>query len=170
MAIQDVGSSILSTGNNLYAYKLGDIYVLEEVGREETGVIRPEVCAPLVKLWTQCYLRWQTPGVIQGGGNPSAYIHQCALVEAILDLQHKLESLEQNTDSMNRQRPSSKLIFSLAVETPTTPCELLNSTGVSSSFPFSTGTSSNEQNVVFTPISAYLENSAIEYDYSNSED
>lgn len=158
--------------NELYAYQLNHMYELDVHDEDEDmKVIRPEYSAPAMKLWAQCYIRWQSPAQIIGGGNPSQYLQQCLIVEEIIHLQHQLELLKQQSKRRMApiQRPRSDLIFSLAVGTPTSP-ELLTNTVLSSSFPFSPGPSKEDQQIMFTPISAYLENSAIDYDYRNSED
>ena len=134
--------------------------------------LTPLTGAASLKLWSQCYLRWQTPAQIIGGGNPSQYLQQCVMVEEILCLLHKLEVLKKNTaksaNSLTRTR--SDLVFSMALDTPRTT-ELLANSYLTSSFPFSSVQRlSREEKSVFTPISLFLEHSTIDYDYSNDED
>ncbi|XP_078313299.1 myotubularin-related protein 10-A-like isoform X3 [Crassostrea virginica] len=134
--------------------------------------LTPLTGAASLKLWSQCYLRWQTPAQIIGGGNPSQYLQQCVMVEEILCLLHKLEALKKNTaksaNSLTRTR--SDLVFSMALDTPRTT-ELLANSYLTSSFPFSSVQRlSREEKSVFTPISLFLEHSTIDYDYSNDED
>lgn len=134
--------------------------------------LTPLIGAACMKLWSQCYLRWQTPAQIIGGGNPSQYLQQCVMVEEILCLLHKMEALKKNSaktvNSLARTR--SDLVFSMALDTPRTT-ELLANTYLSSSFPFSSVQRlSREEKSVFTPISLFLEHSTIDYDYSNDDD
>ena len=159
-----------------YALSLGNMYVQRgelktnaQNGNSSYFVLDPLTCAPAIKLWSQCYLRWQTPAQIVGGGNPSQYLQQCLMVEEIMCLQHKAGSLTRSTANNSLTRPKSDLVFSLAIDTPKSP-DLLSSTYLTSSFPFSTPTSISDQRMVFTPINVFLENSAIDYDYTNDDD
>lgn len=134
--------------------------------------LTPLTGAACMKLWTQCYLRWQTPAQIIGGGNPSQYLQQCVMVEEILCLLHKIEALKKNSakSANSLARTRSDLVFSMALDTPRTT-ELLANTYLSSSFPFSSVQRlSREEKSVFTPISLFLEHSTIDYDYSNDDD
>lgn len=170
-AVMECRNSLINLSlNELYTKKLGDLYEEEENNDKclntKSPCLIPVTCAPVVKLWSQCYLRWQTPCQIVGGGNPSQYLQQCLLVEEIIHLEHKLQSLKQK----QQVRPRSDLIFSLAVDTPTDQ-ELLNSTYLTSSFPFTPGvTHKTQQQMLNMPISVYLQNSAFGYDYNNDDD
>ncbi|XP_056020782.1 myotubularin-related protein 10-A-like isoform X4 [Ostrea edulis] len=162
----------------LYSYELQNIEGVdfcsegmksEKISRSE---LTPLTGAACMKLWSQCYIRWQTPAQIIGGGNPSQYLQQCVMVEEILCLLHKIEVLKKNNaksaNSLTRTR--SDLVFSMALDTPRTT-ELLTNSYLTSSFPFSSiQRLSREEKAVFTPISLFLEHSNIDYDYSNDED
>ncbi|XP_033749609.1 myotubularin-related protein 10-B-like isoform X2 [Pecten maximus] len=156
--------------NELYAYMLNNMYS-DDMEDEDMNVILPEYAAPVIKLWTQCYVRWQAPAQIIGGGNPSMYLQQCLIVEEIIHLQHQIELLQMKTQrrTVVAPRPQSDLIFSVDMDMPTST-EFLTNTVLSSSFPFSPGPSKEDQQLLLTPISAYLVNSAIDYDYRNSDD
>ncbi|KAJ8304429.1 hypothetical protein KUTeg_018012 [Tegillarca granosa] len=168
-AVKECRQSFINLSlNELYVKKLGNLYE-EENGKYSNTKLQcliPITRAPVIKLWSQCYLRWQTPCQIVGGGNPSQYLQQCLLVEEVIHLEHKLQSLKQK----QQVRPRSDLIFSLAVDTPTDQA-LLNSTYLTSSFPFTPGvTHKTQQQMMNMPISVYLQNSAIGYDYDNEDD
>ncbi|XP_021343644.1 myotubularin-related protein 10-B-like [Mizuhopecten yessoensis] len=174
-AIKESKRKVLSTcrkmdRNELYAYKLNHMYT-DETEDEDMNVILPEYSAPVIKLWTQCYVRWQAPAQIIGGGNPSQYLQQCLIVEEVIHLQHRLELLQMNSQrrTVVARRPQSDLIFSVDMDLPTSS-EFLTNMVLSSSFPFSSGPSKEDQQLLLTPISAYLENSAIDYDYRNTDD
>ncbi|KAK3096634.1 hypothetical protein FSP39_001921 [Pinctada imbricata] len=159
-----------------YALSLGEMYRQRgEVISDNNSTcgrslrLQPLTCAPAIKLWSQCYLRWQAPAQIVGGGYPSQYLQQCVMVEEIICLQHKTDSLTRSKGANSLTRPKSDLIFSLAIDTPNSS-ELLNSTFLTSSFPFSLDPSTSDQRMVFTPINVFLENSAIDYDYTGAED
>ncbi|XP_061163941.1 myotubularin-related protein 10-A-like isoform X2 [Saccostrea echinata] len=160
----------------LYSYELQNFeesnLCSNAVKSDRSTRLTPLVGAACMKLWSQCYLRWQTPAQIIGGGNPSQYLQQCVMVEEILCLLHKLEVLNKNSaksvNSLTRTR--SDLVFSMALDTPRTT-ELLANSYLTSSFPFSSAQRlSREEKSVFTPISLFLEHSNIDYDYSNDDD
>ena len=174
--VKDTMSDKLSLNGSLsrnasYMYKLGgfysdidnDVFSMED----SSPLLHPVTGESVIKLWSQCYLRWQTPAQIVGGGNPAQYFQQCIMMEEIIHLQHRLASL--NSKSLKR-RPSSNLIFSSDKQKDQTET-MLESTYLTSSFPFSPGPrAKNKPSLIFTPISVYLQNSAIDNDYRDSDD
>lgn len=164
------------SSQELYSYELqnleGSNVCIDGTKSVKGHRLTPLTGAACMKLWTQCYLRWQTPAQIIGGGNPSQYLQQCVMVEEILCLLHKIEALKKNNakSANSLARTRSDLVFSMALDTPRTT-ELLANTYLSSSFPFSSVQRlSREEKSVFTPISLFLEHSTIDYDYSNDDD
>ena len=160
-----------------YAYRLNEFYSTA-TGREDLFK-RPssEVLAPVsttaarLQLWSQCYLRWCVPAQILKGGQPASYLQQCLLVEEVVCLDHKLKILEEQQKSPVGQRldrfprPQSGLVFSLE------SCSPLNSVHVTSSFPFAAAVTTQMQHKLINgPLSLYLHDSLVQYDYANSED
>ncbi|CAC5410786.1 MTMR10_11_12 [Mytilus coruscus] len=134
---------------------------------EPSLILNPIIGESVIKLWSQCYLRWQTPAQIVGGGNPAQYFQQCIMMEEVIHLQHRLSSLNSKC---HQRRPSSNLIFSSDKQKDQHD-NMLDSTYLTSSFPFSSGPRAlNKPSLIFTPISVYLQNSAIDNDYRDSED
>lgn len=156
--------------NDCYSFKLNKFYDdidCDQSADEVTTLLRPVTGEAVMKLWSQCYLRWQTPAQIVGGGNPSQYFKQCVMMEEIIHLQHRLSSLNGKS---HQRRPSSNLIFSSDKQVDQTE-SMLDSTYLTSSFPFSPGPrAKNKPSLIFTPISVYLQNSTIDNDYRDSED
>lgn len=155
------------TRNASYTYKLG--YFYDDIDPEvfSSDLLRPNIGEAVIKLWSQCYLRWQTPAQIVGGGNPAQYFQQCIMIEEIIHLQHRLTSLNSKS---HQRRPSSNLIFS-ADKSKDQKCNMLDSSYLTSSFPFITGPrAQNKPSLIFTPISVYLQNSTIDNDYRDTDD
>lgn len=100
--------------------------VVSPVGKE---VLRPGFKAPQIKLWEHCYLRWLTPIQIVGGGMPSEFLAQSALMEEIRSLQEKIGRLEAETPSGGGRR-SKRLKLKVPFVVKLTDC-------ISSSYPFS---------------------------------
>ncbi|KAL4228305.1 protein-tyrosine phosphatase [Mactra antiquata] len=143
-----------------------------ENGVDEFDVLTPKYSAPVLHLWTQCYLRWQVPAQIFCGGSPSSYLQQCHMVEEIIQLQHKIKQLQLRNTASAEFRPRSELIFGHAQKSSSLT-ELLNSTVLTSSFPFSPGASArDQQRFTYTPtISAFVRNSSLEFDkYMDADD
>lgn len=137
---------------------------------ELENVLTPQTSAPCIHLWTQCYLRWQTPAQILSGGTPASYLQQCHMVEEIVYLRHKVQMLELSSTSSVELRPKSNLIFSHRPDAAKIS-ELLTSTLVTSSFPFSPGPALKDQKFPYTTICAYLRESSIEWDkYPDDEE
>ncbi|XP_053405265.1 myotubularin-related protein 10-B-like isoform X2 [Mercenaria mercenaria] len=134
-------------------------------GIDQYNVLTPLFSAASLHLWTQCFLRWQMPAQIFSGGTPSLYLQQCHMVEEIIQLQHKANQLQLKNTSAGMFRPRSDLIFGHDPDTPNIT-ELLNSTVLTSSFPFTPGTSSkDQQRFTFTPtISTYMRNTSLDFD------
>jgi len=135
-------------------------------GTEGDDVVRRDVLVPIVAvqmlaLWRQCYLRWQTPAQIVSGGTPTEYIQQCVMTEEISQLQQRIKNLELRSNPNVNFRPKNNLIFG-SVENKSNLSELLNSTVLTSSFPFSPGPPSKDQQFSFTPISAYVRHSTLD--------
>ena len=142
--------------------------------------------AARLQLWSQCYLRWCVPAQILEGGRPAAYLQQCLLVEEVVCLDHKLRVLEEERRrAVEREgggagggggggeqrkgerlpRPHSGLVFSLESHSP------LNSVQVTSSFPFAAAvTAKTQHKLISGPLSLYLLDSLVQYDYASSED
>ncbi|ESP00723.1 hypothetical protein LOTGIDRAFT_112478, partial [Lottia gigantea] len=149
--------------DNIYRRQLHGLYKADIplfAKTEET--IRPQYTAAMIKLWNQCYLRWNVPAEIIGGGNPSQYLQQCLLVEEIIYLQDTVLRLEKKQS--RKMRPKSDLIFSY--DEPQSP-SFLDSTFLTSSFPFSP-TASSKSSMNCPPLSSYLQYSTIEYDYTDA--
>lgn len=136
---------------------------------EIKDVLVPQMSAASLHLWTQCYLRWQTPAQILSGGTPASYLQQCHMVEEIVHLHHQLNLLQLRNTSSVELRPKSNLIFGHRPDAPNIS-ELLNSTIVTSSFPFSPGPALKEQKFSFTPISAFLRQSSLWDKYMEQDD
>ncbi|XP_046350868.2 myotubularin-related protein 10-B-like isoform X2 [Haliotis rufescens] len=154
--------------DEMYKMKLTDLYLEEErFFPDVSGVLYPQFTPLVVKLWKQCFIRWNIPAQIIGGGNPSRYLQQCVLVEEVISLHHRLKFLQQ--DSQRSQRPKSELIFGVE-EKQKTPA-LLKSCVLTSSFPFSHGPPNKAYNtLLWNPIADYVQNSTIDYDYTNADD
>lgn len=156
--------------NDAYLYKLNKFY--DDIDCDKSAyvnstLLRPVTGEAVTKLWAQCYLRWQTPAQIVGGGNPSQYFQQCIMMEEVIHLQHRLSSINEKS---HKRRPSSNLIFCSDKQKDQTE-SMLDSTYLTSSFPFSPGPrTKNKPSLIFTPISVYLQNSTIDNDYRDSED
>lgn len=136
-----------------------------ENGVDEFDVLTPKYSAPVLHLWTQCYLRWQVPAQILCGGSPSSYLQQCHMVEEIIQLQNKARQLELRNTSNVDFRPRSELIFGHAQKSSNLS-ELLNSTVLTSSFPFSPGTTArDQQRFTFIPtLSSFVRNTSLDFD------
>ena len=157
--------------NASYMYKLGSYYDELDIdvfpAEHSFPLLRPQTGEAVIKLWSQCYLRWATPAQIIGGGNPAQYFQQCIMIEEIIHLQHRLASLNSKS---HQRRPSSNLIFSADKQKDQTQ-NMLDSSYITSSFPFSPGPrAKNKPSLIFTPISVYLQNSTIDNDYRDSDD
>ncbi|XP_046574483.1 myotubularin-related protein 10-B-like [Haliotis rubra] len=157
-----------SLRDEMYKMKLTDLYLEEErFFPDVKGILYPLFTPLVVKLWKQCYIRWNIPAQIIGGGNPSRYLQQCVLVEEVICLHHRLKFLQR--DSQRSQRPKSELIFSVE-EKQKTPA-LLKSCVLTSSFPFSHGPPTKAYHtLLWNPITDYVQNSTIDYDYTNADD
>ncbi|XP_052793967.1 myotubularin-related protein 10-B-like isoform X2 [Mya arenaria] len=132
-------------------------------------VLVPEESPQVLQLWRQCYLRWQSPAQILSGGTPTEYLQQCVMVEEIAQLQHKVKQLELTSNSDVKFRSKNNLIFGSQTN-KSNLSELLNSTVLTSSFPFSPGPASKDQQYTFTPISAYIRHSTLDYDRYMDDD
>lgn len=155
-----------SLRNDRYRRRLANMYDADEDCRFSTEFLRPQTSAPVIRLWTQCFLRWQVPAQILSGGSPSQYLQQCHMVEEIIHLEHKAKLLQEEKEQANHKRPQSNLIFGYHPETPNVT-ELLNSTYLTSSFPFCPGSGIHEHQMNFAvaqKLNVYLQNSALEYD------
>ncbi|KAL5005209.1 hypothetical protein ScPMuIL_018665 [Solemya velum] len=156
--------------DEMYAKKMRGMYEYDQaLARVDITpiVLTPNLATPLIKLWDQFYLRWQVPAQIVAGGNPSRYLQQCLLVDEIIALQHKIESIEEET---MKTRPKSGLIFGHACDVPQV-ADLLRLKYLSSSFPFySSQTSVDNRQYIQTPLIVYLQNSTIDYNYDNCDD
>ena len=130
----------------------------------QPDVLTVETSAPILRLWTQCYLRWQAPAQILSGGTPSQYLQQCHMVEEIIHLHHKAQQLQERK-SHQSFRPRSELIFGQNDEAANqNMTEILNSTFITSSFPFSPGPTMKDQQTMIPFMStpaAYLRNSSL---------
>ena len=147
---------------NAYSRKLNKVY--ECVPNQDVIVLYPEASLPMLKFWSQCYLRWIMPLQIIGGGNPSGYLQQCVLVEEILCLQHQVKSLESDQQVLRSVRPKSELVFSFEDSTnQRSPKENVlrwtERVAVTSSFPFRTTSYQSTVTSVDTPISLFLNGS-----------
>ena len=126
--------------------------------------------AARLHLWSQCYLRWCVPAQILGGGRPAGYLQQCLLVEEVVCLDHKLKTLERQKAQAERgqgslPRPQSGLVFSLESQSA------LNSGYLTSSFPFPAAvTAQTQHKLISGPLTLYLHDSLVQYDYANAED
>jgi myotubularin-related protein 10/11/12 len=144
-----------------------------------------------LELWTQCYLRWSVPAQILGGGPPAQYLRQCLLVEEVVCLNHKLSLLQEQlrtqrqaaeegggegmvaergqvTSPQRLPRPQSGLVFSLDKSQTQSALDSLHLT---SSFPFpATVTAQTQHKLISGPLSIYLHDSLLQYDYADSED
>lgn len=170
----------VATNHKLYAKKLSNMFNSVPDLDPSTHVLKPVVSAPLLKFWSHCYLRWLTPVQILAGGTPLEYLTQCILVEEILCLQHKAESLQKSTPFSKADRRNSALIFSSnspspavglasakvrASVTPRSRKEL-----VTSSFPYTPASLQTHVSFLGTPISLFLENSLLGVEDSESEE
>lgn len=173
---------------NRYSLLLGnppptaDVFALQEV------ILKPEVTSTLIKLWSQCFLRWIIPAQIVGGGNPSQYMQQCVLAEEVLCLQHKLQLLNHQLQEMQynadyedgnhlhqdkcrikNPRPQSGLLFGSSNYQTTS--KHLSTVYITSSFPFSPGVSQHTQHsLICGPLSRYLKDTEIDHDYAHDDD
>ncbi|KAK0054062.1 myotubularin-related protein 10 [Biomphalaria pfeifferi] len=157
---------------NCYRLHLGSSPPSTYMFALQDTVLRPEVTASLIKVWTQCYLRWIIPAQIVGGGNPSQYMQQCILAEEVICLRHKLQTLmdeahgtQQTLGDESRRargsRPNSGLLFGSTGYQTTS--KHLSSVYITSSFPFSPGVSQHTQHsLICGPLSRYLKDTAID--------
>ena len=147
-------SKVTPDGNkNLYRMNLGNHCVCSEMTQDSDGVLRPAVSLSCLKFWSYCYLRWLTPVEIIGGGTPSVYIQQCFLVEEIICLQHKIDSLEKSKLYVKSRRPKSDLFFSFECNASVNARKW--SKVMTSSFPFVP----DVQRSSGSPLSLYVETS-----------
>lgn len=132
-----------------YSLKLSKLH--ESIPSQHVEVLRPVTVAPMIKLWKYMYMRWLGPLQIIGGGSPSEYVQQCVLVEEIIHLQHRIESLQQ--ESSPSARPGSDLLFSVSNS-------LSPSASLTSSFPYKAdgATAASQMEIL---ISSFLENSTV---------
>lgn len=155
-----------SLRNDKYRRRLANMYDTDDEQTFSTEFLSPQTSAPVIRLWTQCYLRWQVPAQILSGGSPSQYLQQCHMVEEIIQLEHKAKLLQEEKEQTNHNRPRSNLIFGYHPETPNVT-ELLNSSYLTSSFPFCPGSGIHEHQMNFAvaqKLNVYLQNSALEFD------
>ncbi|KAK2180750.1 hypothetical protein NP493_427g01035 [Ridgeia piscesae] len=147
--------SKVTPGSNrsLYRMNLGDRDDSVDLSEDSDGVLRPGIHVSCLKFWSYCYLRWLTPVEIIGGGTPSVYIQQCILVEEIICLQHKIDSLEKSTQFVKSRRPKSDLFFSFECNPSVNARKW--SKFLTSSFPFVPDTQRNSG----SPLSLYMERS-----------
>ncbi|XP_076465235.1 myotubularin-related protein 10-B-like isoform X2 [Babylonia areolata] len=123
-----------------------------------------------LQLWSQCYLRWCVPAQILGGGRPAEYLQQCLLVEEVICLDHKLKVLEQQKSLQERvrdrfPRPNSGLVFSQESQSA------LDSGFLTSSFPFPAAvTAQTQHRLISGPLTLYLHDSLVQYEYADSDD
>ena len=166
----------VGTNHKLYAKKLSSMHETEPSIDANNDFLRPVVSAALLKFWGHCYLRWLTPVQIIAGGTPLEYLTQCILVEEILCLQHKVESLQNSTPFNKADRRRSALIFGTdspssaqtainAATTPRSKRELLTS-----SFPYTPGQLPSHVSFLGTPISLFVEGSILANEDSESEE
>ena len=158
--------------NDKYRRRLGNLYDPDKEQSHFVSFLTPLTSAPVIRLWTQCYLRWQVPAQIVSGGSPSQYLQQCHMVEEIIQLEYKAKMLQEEKELQNQSRPRSNLIFSHHPDTSNVR-ELLNSTYLTSSFPFAPGSGIHEQQMNFAvaqKLNVYLQNSALEFDKLESYD
>ncbi|BFY97216.1 hypothetical protein BsWGS_00256 [Bradybaena similaris] len=167
-------------GNN-YRMHLGSQQSIADIFSLQEAVLKPEVSAGLIKLWSQCFLRWIVPAQIVGGGNPSQYMQQCILAEEIVCLQYKLQILTQQSDPespskngrhleprVRSPRPQSGLVFgSTGYQTRSTQLSLVY---ITSSFPFSPAVSQHTQHALIGKLSQYLTETQIDHDYAHDDD
>ncbi|GFN75259.1 myotubularin-related protein 10-a, partial [Plakobranchus ocellatus] len=173
---------------NRYSMLLGRLHSSTDIFGLQEVVLKPEVTAGLIKFWSQCFLRWNIPAQIVGGGNPSQYVQQCILTEEVVCLEHKLSSLtrqlraqlmqppqqQQREDKemtrllMKMPRPSSGLMFGSTGYRSTSM--QLSSMYITSSFPFTLAVSHNTQHALICgPLSQYLKDTAIDHNYMQDE-
>ncbi|XP_059174650.1 myotubularin-related protein 10-B-like isoform X2 [Physella acuta] len=172
---------------NCYALLLGNPPPTADVFALQETILKPEVTPSLIKLWSQCFLRWIVPAQIVGGGNPSQYMQQCILAEEVVCLKHKLQSLtqqlhelsphqqSQNGNLMQPQsrlknpRPHSGLLFGSSGYQSNQ--KQLSSVYITSSFPFSSGVSQHTQHsLICGPLSRYLKDTEIDHDYAKDDE
>lgn len=165
----------VGTNHKLYAKKLNAMHQVDPGVGMESDFLRPVVSAALLKFWAHCYLRWLTPVQILTGGTPVEYLTQCILVEEIVCLQHKVESLQRSTPFNKADRRRSALIF--GADSPSTAQTAVNAAGtpktrdlLTSSFPYSPGQLPSHVSFLGTPISLFVEGSLLASDESESEE
>lgn len=149
--------------NGLYARSLNASLTKEEMlGIDpDVRVLHPVARAPMMKFWSHCYLRWLTPIQITTGGGPMEYLQQCVLVEEIMCLQHKMQSLQNSAPFERASRRNSELIFS-AMNVPQTPRSRQNLSGiVTSSFPYAPALHAGHITDFGTPLKTLLERSLV---------
>lgn len=166
----------VGTNHKLYAKKLSTMFEAEPRIDPDNDILRPVVSAPLLKFWGHCYLRWLTPVQILAGGTPLEYLTQCILVEEILCLQHKVESLQNSTPFNKADRRRSALIF--GADSPTSEQSAVSAAAsprtkgdlVTSSFPYSPGRLPTHVSFLGTPISLFVEGSILGDEESESDE
>ena len=170
MQIPDSHQTDARLGKNMkraYSLKLANLH--NPIPAQNYKVLRPVVAAPMIKLWSHCYLRWITPLQIVNGGSPSEYLKQCLLVEEILYLHHKLNSLKKHNSLTKWARPDSNLVFSAfnagraepentAAGANAPACDAL----VTSSYPYNPQGAKQHGNKIGMLVSSFLENSFIQ--------
>ncbi|XP_013392417.1 myotubularin-related protein 10-B isoform X2 [Lingula anatina] len=152
-------------------YLIVDDYndTLQTISKSDLDILLPQVKGPLIKLWSQCFLRWLIPVQIIGGGSPSEYFQQCILVEEILHLKHRvkvLESSQQDIPNDRVRRPKSDLFFSQDIHGVP---HKLKADVLTSSFPYLPLGPLNRRNILGTPLSKYFEESMVAYGLGVSE-
>lgn len=169
---------------NCYSMRLSSLPPATDAFALQETILKPEVTAGLIKLWSQCFLRWIIPAQIVGGGNPSQYMQQCILAEEVVCLQHRLKVLSEEQRDQNSQqrigrnfdvqtrarnlRPHSGLLFgSSGYKTETSQ---LSSVYITSSFPFSPAVSQQTQHTLIGKLSQYLKETEISHDYEQDVD
>lgn len=159
-----------SKPRRMYSLKLTTAY--DSIPSQNIEVLRPVSKLALLRLWEHCYLRWITPIQILGGGSPSEYIQQSVLVEEILCLQHKFNSLRRN--KLGRQaRPSSNLLFSprlddtLNENSTAASHQLTSDLALTSSFPYTPEGARLYTNKLDTLVSSFLPERSLIYEADN---
>ncbi len=176
----------VTTNHKLYAKKLNAMHETPNNVKKDNDILEPVVSAPMLKFWGHCYLRWMTPVQILAGGTPLEYLTQCILVEEIVVLQHKVETMLNATPFNKADRRKSTLIFgsdnnptggstsinmslsSRVVDASRTPRSARDL--VTSSFPYSTDRLPSHVSFLGTPISLFLEKSMLGTEDSESDD
>ncbi|KAK7501560.1 hypothetical protein BaRGS_00006991 [Batillaria attramentaria] len=167
-----------NTMANSYPHTLAEFYERNDkhsglFKKPTSNVLHPVYSSTaMLQLWSQCYLRWSVPAQILGGGRPAQYLQQCLLVEEVVCLHHRVKILEEQKDREKRDRsnlslprPQSGLVFSLESHS------VLDSGHLTSSFPFPAAvTAQTQHKLISGPLSLYLHDSLLQYDYTDAED